>query len=202
MVKAIETAYNGYRFRSRLEARWAVFFDAINLRYQYEPEGFVIPAGDAEFQYLPDFYLPDFDMHVEVKGDYRRLNMPRLMHVVNALDQLLLLGDLPNPVSWTPKHSLFYAIDSKSFRGRPAETYIIQSRSVFTQHALNWDGEAGDEWSRAGKLLIPEDAWPQRLRTALDHVAWSGQPSPVAEQYKKARSARFEFGETPGRTTA
>jgi hypothetical protein len=27
-VKAIETQYNGYRFRSRLEARWAVFFDA------------------------------------------------------------------------------------------------------------------------------------------------------------------------------
>ena len=29
MIKAIETVYNGYRFRSRLEARWAVFFDAL-----------------------------------------------------------------------------------------------------------------------------------------------------------------------------
>jgi hypothetical protein len=26
-AKAIETHYKGYRFRSRLEARWAVFFD-------------------------------------------------------------------------------------------------------------------------------------------------------------------------------
>ena len=26
-IKAIETYYKGYRFRSRLEARWAVFFD-------------------------------------------------------------------------------------------------------------------------------------------------------------------------------
>lgn len=25
-IKAIETEYKGYRFRSRLEARWAVFF--------------------------------------------------------------------------------------------------------------------------------------------------------------------------------
>lgn len=25
------TMYNGYHFRSRLEARWAVFFDAMNI---------------------------------------------------------------------------------------------------------------------------------------------------------------------------
>lgn len=30
-MKAIETRYKGYRFRSRLEARWAVFFDALGL---------------------------------------------------------------------------------------------------------------------------------------------------------------------------
>lgn len=29
-MKAIETEYNGYKFRSRLEARWAVFFDAFS----------------------------------------------------------------------------------------------------------------------------------------------------------------------------
>jgi hypothetical protein len=29
-IKAIETSYKGYRFRSRLEARWAVFFDALD----------------------------------------------------------------------------------------------------------------------------------------------------------------------------
>jgi hypothetical protein len=27
-IQAIETVYRGHRFRSRLEARWAVFFDA------------------------------------------------------------------------------------------------------------------------------------------------------------------------------
>lgn len=51
-IKAIETQYKGYRFRSRLEARWAVFFDALKLDWQYEPEGFDL--GQAGY-YLPDF---------------------------------------------------------------------------------------------------------------------------------------------------
>lgn len=64
-IKAIETVYNGYRFRSRLEARWAVFFDYIGIAYEYEPEGFDL--GDNLF-YLPDFYLPETNAWVEIKG--------------------------------------------------------------------------------------------------------------------------------------
>lgn len=44
-IKPIETYYNGYRFRSRLEARWAVFFDALGVRYEYEPEGYHTEDG-------------------------------------------------------------------------------------------------------------------------------------------------------------
>lgn len=51
-IKAIETRYRGYHFRSRLEARWAVFFDALGVRWEYEPEGFILPSGE---WYLPDF---------------------------------------------------------------------------------------------------------------------------------------------------
>ena len=54
-IKAIETRYKGYRFRSRLEARWAVFFDALGLQWEYEPEGFDL--GEAGW-YLPDFWIP------------------------------------------------------------------------------------------------------------------------------------------------
>lgn len=64
-MKAIETHYNGYRFRSRLEARWAVFFDTLGIRYEYEPEGFELSDGTL---YLPDFYLPDSKSWFEVKG--------------------------------------------------------------------------------------------------------------------------------------
>lgn len=69
-IKPIETHYNGYRFRSRLEARWAVFFDAAGIKYEYEPEGFVIESYGVA--YLPDFFLPRFKTYVEIK----RGNLP------------------------------------------------------------------------------------------------------------------------------
>lgn len=66
MIKAIETIYKGYRFRSRLEARYAVFFDRLGIEWEYEFEGFILPNGSL---YLPDFFLPTFNgsMFVEVK---------------------------------------------------------------------------------------------------------------------------------------
>lgn len=64
VIAPIETHYKGYRFRSRLEARWAVFFDAVGVRFEYEQQGFKL--NDGTF-YLPDFYLPDQDSYVEIK---------------------------------------------------------------------------------------------------------------------------------------
>ena len=65
MIKAIETRYKGYRFRSRLEARWAVFFDALGVKWEYEKEGYDLGATG---WYLPDFWLPEQDCWFEVKG--------------------------------------------------------------------------------------------------------------------------------------
>lgn len=64
-IKAIETRYLGCRFRSRLEARWAYFFNALAIRFEYEKEGFSLPSGP----YLPDFWLPDLELWLEVKGE-------------------------------------------------------------------------------------------------------------------------------------
>ncbi len=64
-LKAIETSYKGYRFRSRKEARFAVFLDALCIKYRYEPEGFDLGNG---VYYLPDFWLPDYELWVEIKG--------------------------------------------------------------------------------------------------------------------------------------
>lgn len=66
MIKPIETVYQGYRFRSRLEARWAVFFDAMGVRWEYEKEGYHVPKHG---YYLPDFWLPDLLLWYEVKGE-------------------------------------------------------------------------------------------------------------------------------------
>lgn len=60
----IPTVFRGYRFRSRLEARWAVFFHTLNLRWVYEPEAFRSGPG----AYLPDF-LVGTRSWVEVKPD-------------------------------------------------------------------------------------------------------------------------------------
>lgn len=64
-MKIIETNFDGHRFRSRTEARWAVFFKAAGIAYEYEKEGVVLD-GDP---YLPDFWLPDMKLWMEVKGD-------------------------------------------------------------------------------------------------------------------------------------
>jgi hypothetical protein len=59
---AIETAYRGHLFRSRLEARWAAMFDLLGWSWTYEPFDC---AG-----YIPDFVLHgDRPVLVEVKPD-------------------------------------------------------------------------------------------------------------------------------------
>lgn len=64
-IKAIETVYHGVRFRSRIEARWAVFFDTLGVRWEYEPEAFT----DGVTSYLPDFWLPEQTCWWEVKPE-------------------------------------------------------------------------------------------------------------------------------------
>ena len=67
-IEAIETHYNGFHFRSRAEARYAIFFDLLGIQYEYEPEKFDLPSG----RYIPDFRLsglwPYGPIYFEVKG--------------------------------------------------------------------------------------------------------------------------------------
>lgn len=62
-MHAIDTIYNGFKFRSRLEARWAIYFDLIGLEYEYEPDGIDIDG----IPYLPDFYIPKHNTFAEIK---------------------------------------------------------------------------------------------------------------------------------------
>lgn len=66
MIKPIATHYDDCQFRSRLEARWAVFFNHMGIKYEYEREGF--DFGDSVY-YLPDFYFPKIDVWGEVKPE-------------------------------------------------------------------------------------------------------------------------------------
>lgn len=89
-MKAIETVYKGYRFRSRLEARWAVFFDALEMRYTYEPEGFHIGKG---VMYLPDFYLPDLDTWIEIKPQLPDVFMDGYYTLNDDLNKFILFSE-------------------------------------------------------------------------------------------------------------
>jgi hypothetical protein len=59
----IQTRYKNRLFRSRLEARWAVFFETLGFYWEYEREGFDIDGT----YYLPDFYLQHLDLWIEIK---------------------------------------------------------------------------------------------------------------------------------------
>lgn len=94
-IKPIETIYNGYRFRSRLEARWAVFFDTLGIQYEYEPEGFKLSDGT---MYLPDFYLPAFDYYVEIKGfsKHLRSDLDKVENFVHEIKKsVAILSEIP-----------------------------------------------------------------------------------------------------------
>lgn len=70
--KAIETRYAGCRFRSRLEARWACFFDACGVKWLYEVQGYDFSdvediQGEPLRKYLPDFWLPEHSVWIEIK---------------------------------------------------------------------------------------------------------------------------------------
>lgn len=59
-IAAIPTLYRGRMYRSRLEARWAAFFDRLGWTHEYEP--FDLGA------WSPDFAITEpFDMLIEVK---------------------------------------------------------------------------------------------------------------------------------------
>lgn len=88
--KAKEQVYNGVTFRSTLEARWAIFFDACGLKWVYEPECFELEAGN----YTPDFYLKKYDLFVEIKPNldwhsddkdfYRYVQFPKDLLVLSV----------------------------------------------------------------------------------------------------------------------
>ena len=93
-IKAIQTRYAGCRFRSRTEARWAVVFDHLRLRWEYEPDGYRLPSG----AYLTDFWLPDLAEWVEIKPVVHRTVDPRWQELVDAsaFDLRVLYGQ-PGP---------------------------------------------------------------------------------------------------------
>jgi hypothetical protein len=79
------------KFRSRLEARWAIVFDLHALMWCYEPEGMALDSGN----YRPDFYLPELRTYVEVKPTETSIYHTHAEEIIDEGYEFLLL-DSPN----------------------------------------------------------------------------------------------------------
>lgn len=96
-IRPVEVYYKGYRFRSRLEARWAAFFDLCEWAWEYEP---------ADFNgWFPDFVLlgkKGNRVYVEVKpiAEPCRELQDRI-DKSGCPDEVLIVGLCPTlPGSW------------------------------------------------------------------------------------------------------
>lgn len=59
--------YKKFWMRSSWEVAYAKYLDKNKIQWQYEPRIFEV----GKFRYIPDFYLPDTDTYVEIKGRWR-----------------------------------------------------------------------------------------------------------------------------------
>lgn len=118
MHRAIETRYKGRRFRSRLEARWAVALDCLEIIWEYEPEGFELGAG---LRYLPDFRLRERPVAaeagsilywLEIKADMpteREQRKLKLLCEQTGGEGLFLIGQPDSALTWYCSHDRPFA---------------------------------------------------------------------------------------------
>lgn len=195
-IKAIETEYAGCRFRSRLEARWAVLFDAMQVKWEYEPQGFEFEDGT---HYLPDFYLPESGDWVEIKGGKpTKAETHKIVNLASALAAertivRVLAGDIPRPEQ----------VRGVFLRAEAAMAiYPEPSTEVLTRIAAHQSGD--QSINDLTYEQYEEDMWTWSERAPLEY--WKICPCPWAPRASlgnralksaliKARSARFEHGE-------
>lgn len=187
-IKAIETVYNGHRFRSRLEARWAVFFDAIGIKYEYEPEGFSLDYG---IQYLPDFALKNVHWRGEGPGEYYTGKPGNPVYVeVKGVDSYADIKlDERVRMEMFAKHRPLLVLGNI-----PANDW-----DVFHQH--NWDSLMsfslldGDSYPAFFTVYCPPGGGQEIWICGPDHDQY--RPGSADEAISIARQARFEHGEKP-----
>lgn len=192
-MKVIQTEYKGYKFRSRLEARWAVFFDACNAEWEYEPEGFDLGNG---IYYLPDFLIHNvaflhhseykIDLWVEVKGqltDTDRAKIEKFSKVAFNSN----ITPCENPilvVSKIPEGEKFFELCDSVFD----MAYANEKVEPFNLFTVD-----GDYYSSILGIRNKNIALASEYRDdffCLDEEK-------TVRAYKMARQARFEHGEKP-----
>lgn len=83
------TQYRGVPMRSKLEVRWAQFFDLHKINWCYEPGRYTFTDG---YQYVPDFLLPDTNQFFEVKGVMTQIDLHKIEQLVLKTKQQVVIG--------------------------------------------------------------------------------------------------------------
>lgn len=156
-IKAIETRYKGYLFRSRLEARWAVFFDALGLRWEYEKEGYDLDG----LYYLPDFWLPSLRTWLEIKA------------IAPDAEDLKKIGRFYKAVSFQPEGQAasFYVLVGQPYACGWDCEYEVGGPFYGKPWAIS-DGWMWTDCPRCGKVDLAL-AWPKFARHH-DGSVWDG----------------------------
>jgi hypothetical protein len=178
MVEAIETKAYGCRFRSRLEARWAVFLTELGLDWDCEREGFVIDGTP----YLPDFWLPSIDPECRALGWGLWLEIKPMWPLDEAQESLYAgtakeTGHRLIAVCGGPWNAKAYIFDHHH-NGDPI------SIPLCTEATLHQNRDTGE--------VVWFSARPRRTQPLA-----FGSRGDLERAITAARSARFEHGETP-----
>lgn len=194
-VNAIETLYRGYRFRSRLEARWAVMFDALGIDWSYEPQGYYTPFG----MYLPDFFLDVGNRHrgpwIEIKG-----SAPTNKEIQKLCAVCAQTGAYGRLVWGIPRY--VDEMDSAvSFWDFPTTTDTAQhERNEDVRLSAQWVSIDKEGFADGSELIetLAHDIWPCH---AVYDVFGYGNTKALVQCWDDAvtcaRAARFEHGESP-----
>lgn len=188
-MKAIETKYKGYRFRSRLEARYAVFFDALGIRWDYEAEGYDLGKFG---WYLPDFYLPELHAWVEIKGgaaSEKEINKCLALFggkcEKSVATDLIALADME--VTWGILGNISAMADSVSDKQNIVSEVCSKVRNK--EKVYLFEGLLDSGWLMTSSGAVKADPL-----NALWFLAQASKPV-MRDALISARSARFEYGE-------
>ena len=175
-MKPIETRYKGYRFRSRLEARWAVFFDTLGIEWEYEPEGFELSDGS---RYLPDFLLRG----VKYERDYG--DMLALDIFVEVKPSSAIFDD------WAKAKLLSHSRPTILLCGVPEvnRSYTLCG----PDECSNWTGWIECTPLHGAKAVAFVSFFRSNELSLSEYSLPSG--ALIEEAVAAAKSARFEFGE-------
>jgi len=174
-IKAIETKYKGYRFRSRSEARWAVFFDVARIKWEYELEGYDVNGK----WYLPDFFLPDFHVFFEVKGTHEYDdNTIQLFSELIERKVLVAIGRPPEPDKWDCGES--YGLQTLFPSDEWRDDLVWGYKDMFL------------ECDNCGEIKIMNEMYSTMKE--MCSCCSSSRLMPLSKALDAWRAARFEFG--------